>query len=480
MDFIGKNVYFVPPLMDSNKLNIILLAAGKSTRMKSELPKVLHRLCGLTLFERSLRLVAGLSPQKIVLVLGHKKELVEEELARIKAKKEFQNISFEIVFQEKQNGTGDAARVGLEKCDEDSRVLILPADMPLIKRDTLGELLKSKAELALLSFTNEKQKGFGRIVKDNSGSPVKIVEEKDANSSEHEIKELNASIYLLKVITLRRALSTLTSHNAQNEYYLSDILEYASKSSLAVEAICLSESDELLGANTREELASLEGIRRKEINCAHMLAGVSFEDPERAYIDEDILIGEDSFIGSGSRIRGKTILGKNVTIEGDCLIIDSQIAAGTKIKLGMRIERAAIASDCSVGPFSQLRPGTELKAGVKVGNFVEIKNSLLHEGAKAGHLSYLGDAELGKDSNVGAGTITCNYDGISKHKTKIEADVFIGSNTALVAPVVVGRGATIGAGSVITKDVPAGALALERSAQKTISNWSKKKREVKK
>lgn len=466
--------------MARDKLNIILLAAGKSTRMKSELPKVLHKLCGLSLLERSLRLLAGLSSQKIVLVLGHKKELVEKELEKIKTKKEFQNLSFEIAFQEKQNGTGDAARVGLEKCDEDSDVLILPADMPLIKKETLAALLKSKADLALLSFTNEKQKGFGRIVRDKLGLAIKIVEEKDANESEREIKELNASVYLLKASLLREALSKLTSHNSQNEYYLTDILEQASKNSLKCEAICLSESSELLGANTREELASLESIRREEINRAHMLAGVSFEDPKRAYIDEDVLIGEDSFIGSGSRIRGRTILGKKVVLEGDCLIIDSQIADNTKVKLGMRIEQAIIASDCSVGPFSQLRSGSELKAGVKVGNFVEIKNSLLHEGAKAGHLSYLGDAELGKDSNVGAGTITCNYDGITKHKTKVAEDVFIGSNTALVAPVSIGKGATIGAGSVITKDVPPGALALERSAQKTIENWSKKKGEAKK
>lgn len=430
------------------KLNVIILAAGKGTRMKSALPKVLHKLCGKTLIDRAVSVARELNPEKIVLVLGEGRELVEKEVSNVT-----------ITYQEEQKGTGDAARVGLEACD--GNVLILPGDAPLIKSEILKKLDQT-ATVSLLSFNAKNPTGFGRI------DGLKIVEEKDADLKQKKITEVNSSIYLTNTDFLKEAISSLSTKNSQGEYYLTDIVEYAASKGEKVSIVNIGDSEELLGANTREELSRLEEIRRAEINSFHMKNGVSFEDPSAAYIDEGVEIGADSYIGSNTRLKGATKIGERVYFEGDSLVIDSTIAAGSKIKLGSRIENSTIGEKVSVGPFSQLRPGTVLDSEVKVGNFVEVKNSHLKKGVKAGHLSYLGDSELGEEVNVGAGTITCNYDGKNKHKTKIEEGVFIGSNTSLVAPLEIGKNALIGAGSVITKNVPENHLAIERSQQKNL------------
>lgn len=445
--------------------------------MYSHLPKVLHSVCGRSVLERVLRATLGLKPAKIVVVIGHGGELVSAELERVS---KIAKVKFEIVVQDRQGGTGHAVQTALPVLDPKiSQVLIIPADTILLTTETLKQLSDKKfaQSVRFISVKHPEPTGFGRVLRSPAGAVSAIVEEKDASPEQRKIAEINSAIYLASYDFLKRALSALKPNNVQGELYLTDIVAIAEgECSGSVEAILIDDYTQVAGANTRFEMSTLEKQRRLEINRRHMDAGVSFENPDAAYIDEDVVIGKDCFIGAGTRLRGKTKLAESVVLEGDNLIVDSEIGSNTKIKIGCAIESSKIGEKCAIGPFAHLRPGTVVENDVKVGNFVETKKAHLHEGVRAGHLSYIGDAIVEANVNIGAGTITCNYDGVNKHQTVIEKGAFIGSNTSLVAPVKIGAGAVTGAGSAITKDVPAGALALERNKQTVIENWASKRR----
>ncbi len=466
-------------------LQILILAAGKGVRMRSELPKVLHRICGRSLLEVVLRASAGLSPKKITVVLGYERELVLEEIKRLQSKSFLTGITVTTVIQKEQLGTGHAAQVALQE-DKNTLplVLIVPGDSPLLTTEVLKPLvLKHQQTGCKLSFlTSEPQTpfGMGRILRDGKGKVSAIVEEKDCTEAERLIREVNASLYFAETSFLKNALGALNTNNAQHELYLTDIVSYAVKNGVSVEAMKTENPLLVSGANSRAELSFLEKYKREQINASWMERGVSFENAECAYIDEDVTIGVDTFIGSGTRLRGETTIGSQVQIDGESLIVNTTIGEKSHIKLSCTVDSSEIGPECDIGPFANLRPGTKLVRKVKIGNFVEVKKSVLNSGSKANHLSYIGDSILGEEVNVGAGTITCNYDGVNKYQTTIEKGAFIGSNTSLVAPVTIGEGAVTGAGSVITKDVPAYALAIERSDQKSIEGWAKKRKDKKK
>ena len=466
--------------MGNFSLEIVVLAAGKGTRMRSQMPKVLHQVCGRSLLERTLREAALLSPRQIVVVIGFGQEQMRKELARLAGEPEFAAITLVPVLQARQLGTGHAVKTALPAAKPESElVMIVPGDSPLITAKELEEFrskfLELNPDLLVLSCLLEDPAAFGRIIRNPSGEVLRIVELKDCSPEEKAVKEINASFYLAKREFLEQALAHLSADNAQGEYYLTDIVAHGVSQGRRVMVHCSENSLASMGANTRSEMSALEKKRREEINQVWMDAGVSFEDPACAYIDEGVEIGADSFIGAGTRIKGKTKLGSGVIIEGESLIRDCELGDGVLVKLGCYLDGASIASACQIGPFAHLRPGTVLHPQVRIGNFVETKKTEIHEGAKANHLTYLGDAEVGRGANVGAGTITCNYDGKTKHRTTIGERSFIGSNTALVAPVEVGDGAYVGAGSTITTDVPARALGVARGRQRNIDNWADKK-----
>lgn len=443
--------------------------------MRSELPKVLHRLCGRSLVERAVRAVAGLKPENILVVVGYGREQVEQDLEQLSQSSKL-GTKVKAVLQQEQRGTGDAVRSALSELPKNTTsVLIVPGDTPLLTTELLAALTKSTADLSFLTVKHSKPTGFGRIIRDSSGKILAIKEEKDCTEAERGIEEINVSLYLCKPDFLNKAIGSLKANNAQGEFYLTDIVEFAVTGKYSIDGIQTQSFANVAGANSRAELSDLEAIRRGEINREWMDKGVSFEDPARAYIDEDVTIGADSFIGSGARLKGKSSLESNVVVEGDSLIEDSFVGSGTRIKLGCSIETSRLGKNCAIGPFAHLRPGTELADEVHIGNFVETKKAILGKGAKANHLTYLGDTKVGAKSNIGAGTITCNYDGVKKHETIIGEAAFIGSNTSLVAPVKIGDRAVIGAGSVITKEVPNDALGLERSEQTIVKDWSKRK-----
>lgn len=448
----------------------IILAAGKGSRMLSELPKVLHKVCGQSLILRTIYALKKAEISKQVVVVGHGKELVQEEI-------DSSGVSDIITaIQKEQLGTGHAAKSGLSAATEET-LIILPGDVPLLCPDVISgaiiEFEKTSADILFVSFVASKPYAFGRILRDSSDKVLGICEEKDCTKEQKKIKEVNAGVYVCKKAFLEKALDSLKSNNAQSEYYLTDIVGFAAENDYKLTAFVSTNELSLAGANSRAELSVLEKIRRKEINEEFMLSGVSFEDPEAAFIDEGVQIGPDSFIGAGTRLKGKTELAEFVYIEGNSIVQDSKVGAKTKIKLSSTILDSEVGSNCSIGPCAQLRPGTKLGSDVKIGNFVETKKSILEDGVKAGHLSYLGDAEIKKNVNIGAGTITCNYDGTNKHKTIIKEDAFIGSNSCLVAPVEIGDNAYVGAGSTITKDVPDKSLAIARNRQEIKKNWKK-------
>lgn len=458
-------------------LQILILAAGKGTRMYSELPKVLFQVCGETLLRRAIKASIGLQPKRLVIVSGYQRQRVEEELDSIK--KDFRETEIISSFQEKQLGTGHAVISALGSLDKNIKnVLILPGDSPLLKTKILKDFLRdfeaSKASLSLLSCLHPRPTGFGRIIRENS-LLQKIVEDKDCNQEQRIINEINASIYLANYDFLLEGVKSLTPNNAQGEYYFTDIVASGVDKGDKVTAYVTKDYMSVSGANTRYEMSILEAARREEINKAWMEKGVTMEDPKNTYIDEQVEIATDTFIGAGTRLKGKTVIASGVIIEGESLISDSTIAAKSKIKLSCYIESSTIGEACSVGPFAHLRPESVLEKNVKIGNFVETKKAKLHEGAKASHLTYLGDCVVGEESNIGCGTITCNYDGEEKHQTMIGKNVFVGSNSCLIAPVTIGDNSYIAAGSVINKDVPEKALAIARGKQENKIAWVDRK-----
>ena len=436
-------------------LDIVILAAGLGTRMKSGKAKVLHELGGQPLIVHVCRTAQSLNPQKIHVVVGHQADQVESE---VQTKLDAASVDF--VTQSEQRGTGDAvmaARSALE--GSDSIVLILSGDVPLIKAETLRHLVahhsQSGAAGTILSVRLENPTGYGRIVRDEQERFLKIVEQKDANSEEKQIREINSGIYCFDAGKLFAALTEVQPHNQQGEYYLTDVAEILRRGGQLVNVYLHSDSREVSGVNTRAELAEFENLlRRQTIRKLMLEGGVTFIDPSHTYISADSTIGRDSVIYPDVHVEGKTVIGENCTVRAGSRITDSRISNNVAIKDHCVIVDSDIESDCSVGPFAHLRMNTQIAEGASVGNFVELKKSRLGRGSKSMHLTYLGDATIGEKTNIGAGTVTCNYDGTRKHETIIEDNVRIGSDTMLVAPIRVGSGSVTGAGSVVTKDVP--------------------------
>jgi bifunctional UDP-N-acetylglucosamine pyrophosphorylase / glucosamine-1-phosphate N-acetyltransferase len=454
-----------------SRLNIVILAAGLGKRMHSTLPKVLHPLAGKPLISHVLTTARTLLPGKICVVYGHGGELVpqvinDDELIWVK--------------QDPQMGTGHALLQTLPHLDSNGVTLVLYGDVPLTSVETLKKLIATSAEsvLALLTLELDDPSGYGRIVRNSEGNGViAIVEEKDARKSELQICEINTGIMVVPNQFLHNWLPKLENKNSQKEYYLTDIVKMAVTDEVKVEATHPEHAWETLGINSKVQLAALERIYQDETAARLLDQGVTLSDPSRIDIRGQLVCGNDVSIDINCIFGGSVQLGDGVRVGANCILKNTKIQAGTQIAPFSLIEDAEIGKDCRIGPYARIRPGTRLSDQVHIGNFVEIKNSSISTGTKANHLSYIGDSIVGKNVNIGAGTITCNYDGANKHQTIIEDDVFIGSDTQLIAPVTVAKGATIGAGSTITKTAPPESLTLSRAKQMSISNW---KRPVKK
>lgn len=448
-------------------LNIVVLAAGKGTRMKSRLPKVLHPIAGRPMLHHVLETVRQLDYQQpINTIIGHGAEQIEAALTA---------GDLRFILQSEQLGTGHAVQQALPHIKPEDSVLILYGDVPLIRADTLRRLAQcvSAETLGLLTLEMQDPTGYGRIVRDANGLVQAIVEQKDANAEQLAIKEVNTGIMAVKGEHLQRWLPQLSANNAQGEYYLTDIIALAGSDGIKVETRQPTQEWEVMGINDRQQQAELERIYQQELAGTFLKAGLSLSDPARFDCRGELSFGEDVRIDINCVFEGRVELGSNVTIGPNCCISNARIGDNVVIKANSIIEDASIAANCEVGPFARLRPGADLRNRAKVGNFVEVKKSVIGEGSKVNHLSYIGDAELGRDVNVGAGTITCNYDGVNKSKTEIGDGAFIGSNTALVAPVKVGRGATVGAGSTISSNVPDQQLAVGRARQRNIEGWER-------
>ena len=444
-------------------LSIVILAAGKGTRMNSQLPKVLQPLAGKPILQYVLDTTHSLQPNNISIVAGHKSEMLKE---LIKDK----NISWRI--QDTQLGTGHAVIQAIPDLNSD-KTLILYGDVPLIKKADLQSLIKkSDTGLAVMTHIKNDANGYGRILREDNKIQG-IIEDKDCNEEQKKIKEINTGILAADTKYLKQWLSRLTNENAQKEYYLTDIVKFAVEDNITVSSHEVEEEVSISGVNSKSELAYIE--RGLQLNKAEELMekGVTVLDPNRIDIRGQLKCGQDVTIDIGCIFEGNVNLGNNVHIKPYSFIKNSDIDENSTIEAFSHIDSSKVGSFCRVGPYARLRPGTVLESEVHIGNYVEIKNSLVDQGTKINHLSYIGDSEIGKNVNIGAGTITCNYDGVDKHKTIIEDDVFVGSNTQIVAPLKVGKGATIGAGSTITKDVPKNDLTLSRAQQKTISGWAK-------
>ena len=444
-------------------LSIVILAAGKGTRMNSQLPKVLQPLAGKPILQYVLDTSQSLQPNNISIVAGHKSEMLRELITD-------KNISWRI--QDAQLGTGHAVIQAIPDLKSD-KTLILYGDVPLIKKADLQSLIqKSDKGLAVMTYIKNDASGYGRILREDNKIQG-IIEDKDCNEQQKKIKEINTGILAADTKYLKQWLSRLTKENAQKEYYLTDIVKFAVEDNITVSSHGVEEEVSISGINCKSELAYIE--RGFQLNKVEELMdkGVTVLDPNRIDIRGQLKCGQDVTIDIGCIFEGNVNLGNNVHIKPYSFIKNSDIDENSTIEAFSHIDSSKVGSSCRVGPYARLRPGTVLESEVHIGNYVEIKNSLVDQGTKINHLSYIGDSEIGKNVNIGAGTITCNYDGVDKHKTIIEDDVFVGSNTQIVAPLKVGKGATIGAGSTITKDVPKNDLTLSRAQQKTISGWVK-------
>jgi bifunctional UDP-N-acetylglucosamine pyrophosphorylase/glucosamine-1-phosphate N-acetyltransferase len=446
-------------------MNVVILAAGMGKRMQSDLPKVLHPLAGKPLLSHVISTAKALNPSRICVVYGHGGDLVPSQLAA-------EDVRF--VLQSPQLGTGHAVMQASDALDDSAPTLVLYGDVPLTTATTLQTLVDKagKERLAVLTVDLEDPTGYGRIVRENNRI-VRIVEQKDASDSERAIREVNTGILVAPTRALKSWLSKLSNNNAQQEYYLTDIIAMAVKEGTPVESAQPAQVWETLGVNSKVQLAELERIHQRAIANALLEQGVTLADPNRIDVRGELHCGRDVSIDVGCVFEGEVVLGDGVVIGANCVIRDAKIHSGTMIKPFSHIDGTRIGSDAQIGPYARLRPGTVLGDDVHVGNFVEIKNSQFDAHSKANHLAYVGDATVGARVNIGAGTITCNYDGANKHRTVIEDDAFIGSDTQLVAPVTVGKGATIGAGTTLTKDAPPDSLTVSRAKQTSIASWQR-------
>ena len=451
-------------------LSVIVLAAGKGTRMKSRLPKVLQPLAGQPLLAHALTSIAALQPTQTVVVVGHGAEDVRAAFAGA-------NVTW--ALQSPQNGTGHAAAVGLAPIAHDGVTLLVTGDTPLIRSETLATLvgLVKEQTFALLTCVVADVTGYGRIVRNAAGEVTRIVEHKDALAANDQdvlaIHEMNTGIMAAPTAWLRSALAKLTPHNAQGELYLTDVIAMAAADGLRVATAQPASETEIAGINDKAQLAALERKVQHAEAEKLMAAGVTLADPARIDVRGTLRCGRDVFIDVGCVFEGSVTLGDNVRIGPNCVLRDASVGAGSVVHPMSHLEGCSVGAGVLIGPFARLRPGAQLGDEVHIGNFVEVKNSTLAKGAKANHLAYLGDATVGERVNYGAGSITANYDGANKHRTVIEADVHVGSNCVLVAPVTIGAGGTVGGGSTVTKSTPAGALTVARGKPVTIPNWKR-------
>ncbi|MDA3902651.1 MAG: bifunctional UDP-N-acetylglucosamine diphosphorylase/glucosamine-1-phosphate N-acetyltransferase GlmU [Desulfuromusa sp.] len=451
-------------------LAAVILAAGKGTRMKSALSKVLHPICGQPMLYYPLEAARQAGFKQLKVVVGHQAEQVMEA---------FPDKDLTWIKQTDQLGTGHALMCAADSLRGYSGPLLLHCgDVPLLQPGTLQQLQnyhsQQKAAVTVLTAQMPNPQGYGRIIRDGE-QILQIVEEKDASEEQRQVTEINAGTYLFDTAFVLSALKGLNKNNSQGEYYLTDIVAAAVTAGLKTRALCVEDPTEVMGINDRCQLAEAEVLMRWKINADLMFGGVSMTDPTTAYIDNGVEIGTDTTLNPNVHLRGKTSIGKNCIIETGVVVVDSEIADGTHLKAGSAIEESRIGPGCTIGPMAHLRPGTVLTGNNKIGNFVEMKKSVLGEKSQASHLSYIGDSEVGCNVNFGCGTITCNYDGVNKHKTTVEDDVFVGSDCQFIAPVTIGRNSLIAAGSTITKDVPPDSLALSRTEQKNIEGWRLRK-----
>lgn len=458
-----SNTYPMPAPLST--LEVIVLAAGQGRRMASSLPKVLHPLAGRPLLAHVLATAAGLAPRAIHVVYGHGGEAVRAA---------FSDARVNWVYQQPCRGTGDAVRHALAQVGTDAGVIVLLGDVPLLSVSTAQRLCAAAANgLALLAFTTPTTNEYGRLVRDRHGAVERIVEWRDATSDERALPEANSGIIAAPAAALHRWLPRLTDNNAQGEFYLTDIVAMAYAEQTAIAVVSPDRATEVCGVNSRADLAALERIYQGDEAARQMAAGVYLADPARFDVRGCLQAGQDVMIDVDCIFEGTVVLDAGVTIGPHCLIRNSRIGRGARIDSHSVIDGAEVGECAAVGPFARLRPGTQLASGARIGNFVETKAAAIGARSKINHLSYIGDSRVGCDVNIGAGVITCNYDGASKHRTVIGDGAFVGSNSQLVAPVEIGAGATIGAGSTITKDAPAGELTLSRAAQKTIAGWKR-------
>ena len=446
----------------------IILAAGKGTRMKSDLPKVLHKVAGISMLEHVFRSVNAINPEKTVTVVGHKAELVEQVLAG----------QTDFVRQTEQLGTGHAVMMAEPVLENlTGQTLVIAGDTPLITGESLKNLIdfhiNHKNVATILTAEADNPFGYGRIVRNQHDEVLKIVEQKDASDFEQQIKEINTGTYVFDNARLFEALKNINTNNAQGEYYITDVIGIFRENGEKVGAYTLKDFDESLGVNDRVALATAESVMRSRINQQHMVNGVSFVNPHATYIDVDVEIAPEVQVEANVTLKGQTKIGAETILTNGTYIVDSVIGERTVITNSM-IEESIVADGVTVGPYAHIRPGSSLAKDVHVGNFVEVKESSIGENTKAGHLTYIGNSEVGANVNFGAGTITVNYDGQKKYKTIIGNNVFVGSNSTIIAPVELGDNSLVGAGSTITKDVPADAIALGRGRQINKEDYAKR------
>lgn len=445
--------------------SVVILAAGQGVRMRSAFPKVLHPIGGVPILERIVITAQKLKPKNTVVVYGHKGEKLQEAL---------QHYPLIWAEQATQQGTGHAVRMALPAVGKVDKILILCGDVPLIKEATLKKLLEKTKDhpLGFITLNTSNNRGLGRVIRNAKGEVISVVEEKDATPEQRNITEINTGIFAVSTQLMQDFLPKLSANNLQKEYYLTDIIKLAVQDQVPILTVAADTESEVLGINDKLQLAQLERLYQKEQAEHLMTQGVTLLDPARFDLRGELTVGEDVVIDINAVFEGKVKLGNQVKIGPNVIIKNSEIHDGTQILANSVIEGAVIGAACSIGPFARIRPGTNLSVNVKVGNFVEMKSASVGSKSKVNHLSYIGDATIGQGVNVGAGTITCNYDGKNKHHTTIGDNVFIGSDTQLIAPVRIGHGATIGAGTTVTRDVDPNHLVHNRIEQRIVKNWA--------